>query len=413
MIEFISDFLFPQENSFTVTLLVLTILSFIALAAAWIILIFCSKLVKNRLQHLAETTSTDTRFFSKLVLQHGKLLLTTFTTLKWAFTLYILLTYCASLLGIVVDNIQMRGHSANFKNAILYLDNTSLFFDKSATFLITVFCIVILAIWAEQLLQNTTRALMTRSEPTEHILTSERNKARRETLNIVTGNLLKIAVYVFATFSIMQNIGVNIATLLTTAGLASVAIGLGAQTLVKDFIGGFFILFEDQFAVGDQVEINSFSGNVERMTLRIVKLRSGEGSIVIIPNGEIRSLKNFTTDWARVDFKINLPFSVDFEDASRILQEELDKFKVDYKKRIIGVPEIRSVEKIADHENKSVSATFRVFIKTHSIANRISLEMEFNKRVIGRLHTEGLLPYVAYHALPQAAQTPESAPLPK
>lgn len=394
MIEFISDFLFPEQNTFAVSLLVLTILSLAAMVLAWVLLIFCSKLVKTRLLRLSETTSEDTRFFSKLVLKHGQLLLTTSTTLRWAFTIYILFTYCASMLSLIIDNIQLRGRSVNFKNAILYLDNTSLFFDKSATFLINVFFIVILAIWAEQLLQNAIRALMIRSEPAEHILTSERNKARRETLNIVTGNLLKIAVYVFAAFSILQNMGVNIATLLTTAGLASVAIGLGAQTLVKDFIGGFFILFEDQFAVGDQVEINSFSGNVERMTLRIVKLRSSEGSIVIIPNGEIRSLKNFTTDWARVDFKINLPFSINLDDASRIIQEELEKFKTDYKKRIIGVPEIRSVEKLADHENRSVSAMFRVFIKTHSIANRISLEMEFNKRVIARLHAEGMLPYV-------------------
>jgi len=218
-----------------------------------------------------------------------------------------------------------------------------------------------------------------KSKSSEHY---GRKKARNNTLTTVMGNFLKIVVTIIAIFTILQNMGINIAALLATAGIASVAFGFGAQTLVRDFISGFYILFEDQFAVGDQVEINSFSGTVESMTLRVVRLRSQEGSFVVIPNGDIRAVKNFTTDWARVDFRYAVPLTANLQRATEVVQSEVARICETYKKEIIGKPEIRPIEKIVDFENRSTAALFRVFIKTQNIEKKLKIEMDLNRGVM-------------------------------
>jgi small-conductance mechanosensitive channel len=120
------------------------------------------------------------------------------------------------------------------------------------------------------------------------------------------------------------------------------------------------------------------------MTLRMVRLRSQEGSFVLIPNGDIRAVKNFTTDWARVDFKYSVPLTADLDKATKIIFEEVERIKKTYAKDILGTPEIRPVEKIVDFENRSTAALFRVFIKTHSIASKLKIEMDLNKGVMSQ-----------------------------
>lgn len=349
------------------------IMASVSIALLWIVMLLSSLLIKKKAKKWHDDPLAQGVVYKKFIVHHGYLLRRSMTAFRWIGTVSIFSFLCAELLR------SLPSKSAGIENLIS-------FFDNSSHFLISVFFVVLVAIWTTRLVQHTMSyfILQTNSKGKSHAGDSSRKRARSNTLTSVTGNLLKIMVTIIAAFTILQNMGINIAALLATAGIASVAFGFGAQTLVKDFISGFYILFEDQFAVGDQVEINSFSGVVESMTLRMVRLRSQEGSFVLIPNGDIRAVKNFTTDWARVDFRYSVPLTADLDKATKIIFEEVERIKKTYAKDILGTPEIRPVEKIVDFENRSTAALFRVFIKTHSIASKLKIEMDLNKGVMSQ-----------------------------
>jgi small conductance mechanosensitive channel len=104
----------------------------------------------------------------------------------------------------------------------------------------------------------------------------------------------RLIVIVVTGMMILSNLRFNIAPLIACAGVVGIAIGLGAQRLIKDFINGFFILFEDQFAIGNTISVNSNSGLVEQLNLRRTGLRAVDGSFIIIPNGDILSARSGT-----------------------------------------------------------------------------------------------------------------------
>ncbi|MEX0616811.1 MAG: mechanosensitive ion channel domain-containing protein [Candidatus Woykebacteria bacterium] len=117
---------------------------------------------------------------------------------------------------------------------------------------------------------------------------------RLKTLTSLVKAAISTLIWVVAAFMILREIGFDITPLLASAGILGLAVGFGAQTLVKDVISGAFILMENQFSEGDEVEISGKKGNVEKMTLRTVKLRDKDGSVHIIPNGSIALVTNFS-----------------------------------------------------------------------------------------------------------------------
>ena len=131
------------------------------------------------------------------------------------------------------------------------------------------------------------------------------------TLENVLITSLRGLVLVTFVLSVLGILGFNLAPLLASAGIAGLAVSLGAQTLIKDFISGFLIIFENQFGVGDFVQIGNVKGTVERITLRTVVVRDYSGSLNIIPNGEIRVVTNSSRDWARARVHLNIPFDAD------------------------------------------------------------------------------------------------------
>ena len=114
-------------------------------------------------------------------------------------------------------------------------------------------------------------------------------------------------VWVVAVLTALPRIGINPFPALTLAGLASVAIGFGAQNLVRDLITGFYIVFEDQYVVGDTIQIGDTTGRVEHLTLRRTVLRDARGALVTIANGEIRTVGNLSRDWSQAFVDISLP----------------------------------------------------------------------------------------------------------
>jgi len=124
-------------------------------------------------------------------------------------------------------------------------------------------------------------------------------EARIATVTLIVRRLGTLVLYVTALLMALNDFGVAIGPLLAGLGIVGVAVGFGAQYLVKDLITGFFVVLEDQFSVGDTVKINEFTGVVEHMSLRVTELRGLSGELQTVPNGEIRCVTNFSRHWAR------------------------------------------------------------------------------------------------------------------
>jgi small conductance mechanosensitive channel len=159
-------------------------------------------------------------------------------------------------------------------------------------------------------------------------------KASRSTLQ---GIILLIAVLIG-----LGTIGVDIGPALAAAGILGLAVSLGAQTLIKDVIGGLTILLEDEFHVGDQVKIGSISGAVEHITLRRTDVRDSEGRLFMVPNGEVRVVANESRNWALALVELNFSFDADIERVVAVLHAALDKVAIDpdVKPCLLADPEI-------------------------------------------------------------------------
>src|SRR5262249_8620343 len=132
---------------------------------------------------------------------------------------------------------------------------------------------------------------------------------RAETLRQIVRSVVKFALFIFVGLTITSDFGFNIAPLLASVGIAGVAIGFGAQSLVKDVISGFFILLEDQYGVGDVIKVGEHSGVVEHMSLRATVLRNLEGQVHVIPNGTIQAVTVLTKEWARAVVDVTVGYS--------------------------------------------------------------------------------------------------------
>jgi small conductance mechanosensitive channel len=148
---------------------------------------------------------------------------------------------------------------------------------------------------------------------------SERER-RAETLAQIVQNSGLVLIGVIAGAMILRELGLDIGPLLAGVGIVGLAIGFGAQTLVKDVISGVFVLIENQFAVGDSVQIGSVSGTVEKMTLRAAFLRDASGTLHVIPNGEIRVLANKTKGWARAVVDVRVSYDTNLDEAMDLLR---------------------------------------------------------------------------------------------
>src|SRR5205085_5209231 len=142
---------------------------------------------------------------------------------------------------------------------------------------------------------------------------------RVRTLAGVTGSVVRVIVWTVALLTILGIVGLNLGPLIAGASIVGVALGFGAQSLVKDFLSGFFILVEDQYGVGDQVSVGGAKGTIEEVTLRVNRMRSDDGSVWFVPNGEIRKVANATMGWQRALVDFLLPLDVDVERALNVM----------------------------------------------------------------------------------------------
>lgn len=173
----------------------------------------------------------------------------------------------------------------------------------------------------------------------------ERDK-RLSTVLRLLDTTLRIILYVAGGLMALRELGLDITPFLTGAGIAGLAIGFGAQSLVKDVISGFFLLVEDQIRVGDIVKINgSITGLVERMELRVTAIRDRDGALHIVPNGEIKTVSNMTYEFSKAVVSIPVPYVVGLKLLTETLSQVAGDFECDpqWKDKLLARPEFLGV----------------------------------------------------------------------
>jgi len=190
---------------------------------------------------------------------------------------------------------------------------------------------------------------------------SGRGGHRSQTLIEVSRGMLAITVWGLAFLLILGQLGINLGPLIAGAGIAGVAIGFGAQTLVKDFFTGFFVLLEDQFRVGDTIEIEGCKGVVERFTLRLTSIRAADGTLQHVANGHIQKVSNSTAGWSKNFVDVVVPYGAEPEAVNIALTEAGQDLFADpkYATLLLEAPSVLGMEALSDTQ-----LTFRVEIKS-------------------------------------------------
>tara|TARA_Y100000590_G_scaffold347998_1_gene398804 strand:- start:372 stop:1457 length:1086 start_codon:yes stop_codon:yes gene_type:complete len=154
---------------------------------------------------------------------------------------------------------------------------------------------------------------------------AERARQRAMTLGAVLRSLAGFAVYALAFMIALGELGLDLGPLIAGAGIVGLAVGFGAQSLVADFIAGIFIIIEDQYGVGDYVDVGVASGTVEKVTLRTTVLRDVNGALWVVPNGEIRRVGNSSQLWARTVLDVDVAYDTDIDLAASVIKEVADE----------------------------------------------------------------------------------------
>ena len=214
-----------------------------------------------------------------------------------------------------------------------------------------------------------------------------RSTSRAKTLAGVAASLVRILVFSIAALMILDTLGINLGPFLAGASIVGVALGFGAQSLVRDFLSGFFILAEDQYGVGDTVTVAEVLGTVEEVNLRTTRLRGMDGTVWYVPNGEIRKVGNSAKDWSRAIVDLLVPATADINAATAAIAAELGDLPADaaWTESVLEPPEVLGVEAMGPD-----GWTVRVAARTAPEA-RARVARELRARIGARLQNEGVV----------------------
>ncbi|MEA2714324.1 MAG: moderate conductance mechanosensitive channel [Gemmatimonadales bacterium] len=247
----------------------------------------------------------------------------------------------------------------------------------------------VLGIWllawlAWRVVRLTARRIEMTVDDGDDSVTTLREKRGRTISQLLrsVGRVVIVTIAVLLTF----NVFIDIAPILAGAGILGLAVSFGSQSLVKDIISGFFILLENQFAVGDVIEAAGKSGVVERMTMRVVVLRDLEGTMVVIPNGEMKVISNKTRGWARAVVDISVPYTEDVDRILSVVRDEAAQFSTDsvWGLQLDGPVEVLGVESLTDN-----AVVIRTLLKTQP-GSQWNVAREFRRRLINRFSREAI-----------------------
>ncbi|USN96483.1 MAG: mechanosensitive ion channel family protein [Candidatus Nomurabacteria bacterium] len=225
--------------------------------------------------------------------------------------------------------------------------------------------------------------------------TKREEKLRERTLTDMFKTGTAVVTWVVIAVVVLQEFGVNLAALATGAGLIGVVIGFGAQSMFKDFLGGTFIITENQYRIGDVVTVGGHSGIVEQITIRMTKLRDLDGSVYFIPNGEITSVRNMTMEYSGVVIEVGVSYDTEVSEAEEIINEVGKELAEDpeWKSRIIepitflrldsfgdSSVNLKAVGKTVPLEQWNIAGEYRKRLK--KAFEKKGIEIPFPQRVI-------------------------------
>lgn len=241
----------------------------------------------------------------------------------------------------------------------------------------------------EQLLSSLTEMSGPVSFETSQVK-SARNQQRVQALMGVLSSIVAVVIRLIGLFTVLGIMGINLGPLIAGAGIAGVAIGFGAQSMVKDYFSGMLMLMEDQFGVGDIIDVGEASGVVENVSLRTTRLRSVDGTVWHVPNGEIRRVGNMSQNWSRCVLDIDVSYDANVSQVISLLQAMLDEFATEenWSSKLIGPPEVLGVENLG-----SSSVIVRLVVTTIP-AEQWKVARELRKRAKTTLDDAGIvIPY--------------------
>ena len=260
------------------------------------------------------------------------------------------------------------------------------FFQVEATVLVR-YGVRILAIWAlawlaAQIVNLIARRIEAAVDDGNDLITTSKEKRGRTISQLLrgVGRIIAFSIAVLLTIDVFMDIG----PILAGFGILGLAVSFGAQSLVKDIISGFFILLEDQFAVGDVISVAGTSGVVEKMTLRVVMLRDMKGTVHVVPNSEIKVVSNMTRGWSRAVIDVAVAYDTDLDRAIAVVRDEAAAFSNDaaWKSQLDEPLEVPGVESLGES-----GIVVRVLARTQP-GQQWAVAREFRRRIKMRFDRE-------------------------
>jgi len=188
----------------------------------------------------------------------------------------------------------------------------------------------------------------------------ERAAQRAKTMGSTAASVVSFIIWFIALMLVLAEIGISLGPILAGAGIVGVALGFGAQSMVRDFLAGIFIVVEDQYGVGDIIDVGEARGMVEEVTLRRTRLRGLDGTMWHVPNGEIKRAGNMSQYWARVILDVPIAYDADVNEASAVIKQVADDIWRDHENTdILEEPEVWGVEEFGND-----SIAIRLVVKT-------------------------------------------------
>lgn len=268
--------------------------------------------------------------------------------------------------------------------------------DRLSSPLLVSLLILLLAILELLVLRLAAKRVLRALRATKEL--DEERRQRLFTLVQILQWVSNILIIVIAMLMLLSTWGVDITPLLAGAGVAGLAVSLGAQTLIQDSISGLLILLENQYAVGDVIEVGSVSGVVERLTLRATYVRDTHGRLHIIPNGEARIVSNLTKNWSRALVDVGVAYEEDLDRVLHVLEGAAETFAQDsaWGPHLLETPQVVGPISLGDW-----AITVRVMVKTQP-GEQWKIAYELRKRILAACEREGItLPYPRQEVLLQ------------
>ncbi len=215
---------------------------------------------------------------------------------------------------------------------------------------------------------------------------SERAHQRAITLKSVLKSATNVVIWTLAGLIALGELGINLGPLIAGAGIAGIAIGFGAQSLVRDFLAGVFIIIEDQYGVGDVVDVGPATGVIEAVSMRATRLRDVEGVLWVVPNGEISRVGNMSQLWSRTVLDIDVAYDTDLDHAMRIMKDvAVELWQAEQQDAtVIEEPEVVGVQALGDS-----AISIRLMVKTDP-SEQWNVARALRKAIKERFDAEGI-----------------------